>query len=171
MRAVADMGAYILVIDQGTTSSRAVVFDVAQNIVGMGRMDFTQHHPAPDRFEHVPDEIWATCLWASKTALRKAGISARDLAGISITNQRETTIVWDRQTGKAIHNAIVWRDLRADDACRRLRLRQPDADDMVRRRTGLMLSPYFSAPKVKWILDHVKGARQRARRGELAFGT
>ncbi|CAN7334510.1 glycerol kinase GlpK [Devosia sp. LjRoot3] len=165
------MGAYILVIDQGTTSSRAVIFDAAQNIVGMGRMDFTQHQPAPGWVEHVPEEIWATCLWACKTALRKAGITAADLAGISITNQRETTVVWDRKTGKAIHNAIVWRDIRAAETCQRLREKRPEADKLVRRRSGLMLAPYFSAPKVKWILDHVKGARQRARRGELAFGT
>ena len=165
------MGAYILVIDQGTTSSRAVIFDAAQNIVGMGRMDFTQHQPAPGMLEHVPEEIWATCLWASKTALRKAGITAADLAGIGITNQRETTVVWDRKTGKAIHNAIVWRDIRAAETCQRLLEKRPEAGKLVRRRSGLMLAPYFSAPKVKWILDHVKGARQRARRGELAFGT
>lgn len=163
------MTAYILVIDQGTTTSRAVVFDAQRRIVGMGRMDLTQHHPAPDWGEHVPEEIWATCLWAAKTALRKAGITADQLAGISITNQRETTLVWDRATGKPIYNAIVWHDQRTANLCRQLR--KAGVENRVRQRTGLMLAPYFSATKIKWILDHVKGARRRARRGELAFGT
>ena len=163
------MGSYILVIDQGTTSSRAIVFDADQNIVGMGRMDFTQHFPAPHWVEHVPDEIWATCLWACKTALRKAGISTYDLAGIAITNQRETTIVWDRLTGKAIYNAIVWQDQRTAGLC--ARMRRAGHESLVRRRTGLLLDPYFSATKLGWILDKVKGARRRASRGELAFGT
>jgi len=163
------MGAYILVIDQGTTSSRAVVFDAGQNIVGLGRMDFTQHHPAAGWVEHVPDEIWATCLWAAKTALRKAGITADQLAGIGITNQRDTTIVWDRATGKAIYNALVWQDRRTAEDCRRLA--RQGFEDVVRKRTGMVLGPYFSGPKVRWILDHVKGAKARARRGELAYGT
>jgi glycerol kinase len=163
------MGSFILVIDQGTTSSRAVVFDTNQAIVGSGRMDFTQHHPHPGWSEHVPDEIWATCLWACKTALRKAGITAADLAGIAITNQRETTVVWDRSTGRPIYNAIVWQDRRTADHC--ARLRRAGHEKLVRQRSGLMLDSYFSATKVSWILDHVKGARRRARKGDLAFGT
>ncbi|WP_375452133.1 glycerol kinase GlpK [uncultured Devosia sp.] len=163
------MGPYILVIDQGTTSSRAIVFDTSQAIVGMGKMDFTQHHPAPGWVEHVPEEIWATCLWACKTALRKAGITARDVAAIGITNQRETTVIWDRDTGRAIYNAIVWQDRRTADSC--ARLKQAGHETMVSRRTGLLLDPYFSGPKIRWILDNVKGARKRARKGELAFGT
>ena len=163
------MGPYILVIDQGTTSSRAIIFDAEQNIAGMGRMDFTQHHPATGWIEHVPDEIWATCLWACKTALRKAGISTYDLAGISITNQRETSIVWERATGRAIYNAIVWSDRRTAATC--ARLRQAGHEAQVQHKTGLLLDPIFSATKVSWILDHVEGARERAMAGELAFGT
>ena len=106
------MTGYILAIDQGTTSSRAIVFNDLQQIVGMGKMEFTQHFPASGWVEHVPEEIWATCLWSCKTALKKAGIRSEDIAAIGITNQRETTIVWDRATGKAIHNAIVWQDRR-----------------------------------------------------------
>jgi glycerol kinase len=163
------MGPYILVIDQGTTTSRAMVFDAEQNIVGMGRMDFTQHHPAPGWVEHIPEEIWATCLWACKTALRKAGIAARDLAAIGIANQRETVVIWDRATGKAIYNAIVWQDRRTSEAC--AALRKAGHEPMVRERTGLALDAYFSGPKVKWILDNVKGARRQAKQGKLAFGT
>lgn len=163
------MGPYILVIDQGTTSSRAIIFDAAQNIAGMGRMDFTQHHPAPGWVEHVADEIWATCLWACKTALRKAGISAFELAGISITNQRETSVIWDRDTGRAIYNAIVWQDRRTADVSARLRHAGHEA--VVQHKTGLLLDPFFSATKISWILDHVDGARGRARHGKLAFGT
>ena len=106
------MSGYVLAIDQGTTSSRAIVFDGNQRIAGLGKMEFTQHFPASGWVEHVPEEIWATCLWSCKTALKKAGIAASDIAAIGITNQRETTIVWDRSTGKAIHNAIVWQDRR-----------------------------------------------------------
>lgn len=163
------MGPYILVIDQGTTSSRAIIFDAEQNIVGMGRMDFTQHHPATGWVEHVPEEIWATCLWACKTALRKAGITARDLAAIGITNQRETVVIWDRVTGKAIYNAIVWQDRRTSEAC--AALRKAGYEPLVRERTGLTLDPYFSGPKVRWILDNVKGARKWAQQGQLALGT
>ncbi|MET3896106.1 glycerol kinase [Devosia sp. UYZn731] len=163
------MGPYILVIDQGTTSSRAIVFDNDQAIVGLGKMDFTQHHPAPGWVEHIPEEIWATCLWACKTALRKAGITAKDVAAIGITNQRETTVVWDRMTGKAICNAIVWQDRRTADAC--AKLREAGKEEMLARRTGLLLDPYFSGPKAQWILDNVEGTRERAYKGELAFGT
>jgi glycerol kinase len=163
------MSGYVLAIDQGTTSSRAIVFDQNQKIAGMGKMEFTQHFPASGWVEHIPEEIWATCIWAVKTALRKAGITAKDVAAIGITNQRETTIVWDRKTGKAIHNAIVWQDRRCAPICEKLI--KKGFEKMVSRKTGLLLDPYFSGPKIKWILDKVPGARARAKKGELAFGT
>jgi len=163
------MTGYILAIDQGTTSSRAIVFNDLQQIVGMGKMEFTQHFPASGWVEHVPEEIWATCLWACKTALKKAGITTGDIAAIGITNQRETTVVWDRATGKAIHNAIVWQDRRTSKVCERLK--RAGAEKMVTRKTGLLLDPYFSATKISWLLDNVEGARKRAEKGELAFGT
>jgi glycerol kinase len=163
------MTGYILAIDQGTTSSRAIVFNELQQIVGMGKMEFTQHFPASGWVEHVPEEIWATCLWSMKTALKKAGVTAADVAAIGITNQRETTVVWDRATGKAIHNAIVWQDRRTSKACERLK--RSGAEKLVARKTGLLLDPYFSATKIGWLLDNVPGARKRAENGELAFGT
>ncbi|HVY50285.1 MAG TPA: glycerol kinase GlpK [Devosia sp.] len=163
------MSGYVLAIDQGTTSSRAIVFNDLQQIVGLGKMEFTQHFPASGWVEHVPEEIWATCLWAVKTALKKAGITAAELAAIGITNQRETTIVWDRATGKAIHNAIVWQDRRTAKHCERLK--REGAEKLVARKTGLLLDPYFSATKIGWLLDNVPGARRRAEKGELAFGT
>ena len=163
------MSGYVLAIDQGTTSSRAIVFDGKQQIAGMGKMEFTQHFPASGWVEHVPEEIWATCLWACKTALRKAKVEAKDIAAIGITNQRETTIIWDRKTGEPIHNAIVWQDRRASKICDALR--KAGKERMVSRKTGLLLDPYFSGPKIKWLLDKVKGARKRAEAGELAFGT
>jgi len=163
------MSGYVLAIDQGTTSSRAIVFDGQQQIAGIGRMEFTQHFPASGWVEHVPDEIWATCLWSVKTALKKAGVAAADIAAIGITNQRETTILWDRKTGKPIHNAIVWQDRRTAPACEKLK--KAGHEKRFTKKTGLLLDPYFSGTKVAWILDHVKGARKRAERGELAFGT
>ncbi|HEX4298683.1 MAG TPA: FGGY family carbohydrate kinase, partial [Devosia sp.] len=129
------MSGYILAIDQGTTSSRAIVFNDLQQIVGMGKMEFTQHFPASGWVEHVPEEIWATCLWSAKTALKKAGIAAADVAAIGITNQRETTIVWDRATGKPIHNAIVWQDRRTAAACEKLK--RAGKEKLVSRKTGL----------------------------------
>jgi glycerol kinase len=163
------MNGYVLAIDQGTTSSRAIVFDKNQKIAGLGRMEFTQHFPASGWVEHIPEEIWATCVWSCKTALKNAGITAKDVAAIGITNQRETTIVWDRRTGKAIHNAIVWQDRRTEPFCSKLR--RAGKEKLISRKTGLVLDPYFSGTKVRWILDNVKGARRRAERGELAFGT
>ena len=163
------MSGYVLAIDQGTTSSRAIIFNDRQQIVGMGKMEFTQHFPASGWVEHVPEEIWATSLWSTKTALKKAGITAAELAAIGITNQRETTIIWDRATGKAIHNAIVWQDRRTARFVDRLKA--AGKERMVSRKTGLVLDSYFSASKITWILDKVPGARKRAERGELAFGT
>src|SRR5205085_11870898 len=154
------MTGYILAIDQGTTSSRAIVFNDLQQIVGMGKMEFTQHFPASGWVEHVPEEIWATSLWACKTALRKAGVNASEIAAIGITNQRETTIVWDRATGKAIHNAIVWQDRRTAKLCERLK--RDGAEPVVSKKTGLLLDPYFSATKIAYLLDNVPPARLRA---------
>jgi glycerol kinase len=163
------MSGHVLAIDQGTTSSRAIVFDGAQRIAGMGKMEFTQHFPASGWVEHVPEEIWATCVWSAKTALKKAGLTADKVAAIGITNQRETTIIWDRATGKAIHNAIVWQDRRTAPICEKLK--QAGHEELISRKTGLLLDPYFSGTKVAWILDKVPGARARAEKGELAFGT
>ena len=163
------MTGYVLAIDQGTTSSRAIVFNDRQQIVGMGKMEFTQHFPADGWVEHIPEEIWATCIWSAKTAIKKAGITAREVAAIGITNQRETTIVWDRATGKAIYDAIVWQDRRTHKLCEKLK--RAGHEKWVNRKTGLLLDPYFSATKIAWILDNVKGARKRAEKGELAFGT
>jgi glycerol kinase len=163
------MKPYILVIDQSTLASYAFVFDAEQNIVGMGKMELTQHYPQSGWVEQVAEEIWATCLWACKTALRKAGITAVDLACIGITNQRATTLLWDRATGRAVHNAVVWRDQRTTASC--TALKDAGHEPMLARRTGLLLHPYFSASKLKWLLDNVDGARERALKGELAFGT
>lgn len=163
------MGPYILVIDQSTIYTRASVFDADQVMVGTARMDVTQHQPQPGWVEQVPDEIWATCLWVCKSALRKAGITAGDLAGIGITNQRATTIVWERGTGKAIASAIVWRDQRTLPAC--VAVKTAGHEPMVRQRTGLIVHPYYSATKLQWLLDNVEGARDRAAAGDLMFGT
>jgi len=163
------MGAHILAIDQGTTSSRAIVFDAAMKIAGVGQQEFPQHFPRSGWVEHDAEDIWRTVLETCRIALGKAGLSARDLAGIGITNQRETTVVWDRATGKAIHNAIVWQDRRTAETCAALKAAGHEA--AVTAKTGLLLDPYFSATKIGWILDAVPGARARAERGELAFGT
>lgn len=163
------MGPYILVIDQSTTTSRAFVFDADQQIVGTARMDVTQHYPQPNWVEQVAEEIWATCLWACKAALRKAGITAADLAGIGIANQRATTIIWDRASGRAIANAIVWRDQRTEEEC--AALSAAGHDPMVSEKTGLLIQPFYSASKISWLLGSVEGAREKALAGALAFGT
>ena len=160
---------HVLAIDQGTTSSRAIVFDRKLRIVAVAQKEFTQHFPHPGWVEHDPEEIWSTVVATSRAAIRKAGLKPAAIAAIGITNQRETAIVWDRKTGKPIHRAIVWQDRRTADICAALKVegREPD----VAAKTGLVLDPYFSGTKVAWILDRVKGARQRAERGELCFGT
>jgi glycerol kinase len=163
------MSGYVLAIDQGTTSTRAIVFDGKQKIAGVGQQEFSQIYPNSGWVEHDPEEIWASVCWAVKTALKNAKLSAGDIAAIGITNQRETTIIWDRATGKAIHNAIVWQDRRTAPTC--VALKKAGKEKLVTRKTGLLLDPYFSGTKIKWLLDHVKGARKRAERGELAFGT
>ena len=163
------MSQYILALDQGTTSSRSLVFDAAGRILAMAQQEFTQHYPQPGWVEHDPEEILSTQMATAREAVASAGLTMADIAAIGITNQRETTLVWDRTTGKAIHNAIVWQDRRTANFCDGLR-RDGHTED-IRQRTGLEIDAYFSGTKVRWILDHVDGARDRAERGELAFGT
>lgn len=159
---------YILALDQGTTSSRAIVFDHQGDICGVGQKEFRQHFPKPGWVEHDPREIWGTQLGVATEALTKAGIRASDLAAIGITNQRETTVVWDKKTGRPIYNAIVWQDRRTAPYCDSIREK---TQQIFQDKTGLVLDAYFSGTKVKWILDNVEGAREKAERGELAFGT
>ncbi|THF54806.1 glycerol kinase GlpK [Ollibium composti] len=163
------MTGFILAIDQGTTSSRAIVFDRNMKIVGVGQKEFTQHYPASGWVEHDPEEIWSSVLWAVKTALKKAGLTASDIAAIGITNQRETVVVWDRATGEPIHNAIVWQDRRTAPLC--AKLKKQGLEPKFTKKTGLLLDPYFSGTKIAWLLDKVKGARRRAGKGELIAGT
>jgi glycerol kinase len=160
---------YILALDQGTTSSRAIVFDHAGSIVSVAQKEFPQIFPKPGWVEHNPGDIWSTQAGVAAEVLTKANVGAADVAAIGITNQRETTVVWDRASGQPIHNAIVWQDRRTANICDRLRARKMDR--MIRRKTGLVIDAYFSATKVQWILENVKGARARAKAGELAFGT
>ncbi|MEL7491073.1 MAG: glycerol kinase GlpK [Pseudomonadota bacterium] len=159
---------YILSIDQGTTSSRAIVFDRSGQIVATAQQEFKQYYPKDGWVEHDPEEIWETSLAVSRAAIKEAETSGR-VVGIGITNQRETTVVWDRETGAPIHKAIVWQDRRTADICQELK--DKGVEDDIRKRTGLLLDPYFSASKVAWILDNVDGARARAENGALAFGT
>jgi glycerol kinase len=163
------MGRYILAIDQGTTSSRALLFDRDFRLTALAQEEFPQHYPASGWVEHDPEDIWRTTLATARGALAKAGATAADIVAIGISNQRETSIVWERATGRAIYNAIVWQDRRTADVCHRLAA--AGHQDAVTAKTGLRLDPYFSATKIAWILDHVQGARTRAERGELAFGT
>ena len=160
---------YIVALDQGTTSSRAIVFDYEQNIVAVGQKEFKQIYPQPGWVEHDPMEIWATQYGVLQEALIKAGITMADVAGIGITNQRETTIVWEKATGRPIYNAIVWQCRRTTELCDQLNAE--GWEDYIRDTTGLVIDAYFSASKVSWILDHVPGARERAEKGELLFGT
>jgi glycerol kinase len=159
----------ILAIDQGTTSSRALVFDGSMSILASAQAEFAQHFPQSGWVEHEPEDIWDSVLATSRRALAKAGLDARQIAAIGITNQRETSLIWDRATGRALCRAIVWQDRRTADACERLKAAGHEA--LVTARTGLLLDPYFSGTKLAWMLDHVPGAREKAERGELAFGT
>lgn len=160
---------YILALDQGTTSSRALVFDTSFAVRGVGQQEFAQYYPASGHVEHDAEEIWSTTVATAKQALAKAGIATRDVAAIGITNQRETAVIWDRRTSIAIHRALVWQDRRTVDLCRDLK--QDGLEPMVAAKTGLLLDPYFSATKIAWLLDHVPGARAAAESGDLAFGT
>jgi glycerol kinase len=163
------MSPAILAIDQGTTSSRAIVFDGAMNPLAGAQQEFRQIYPAPGLVEHDPEDIWASVRATARQALAKSGLAAKDIAAIGITNQRETSLIWDRATGRPIHNAIVWQDRRTDDTCQALRDAGHEAT--IAARTGLLLDPYFSATKIAWLLDHVDGARAAAEAGRLAFGT
>ena len=160
---------HILALDQGTTSSRAILFDHAGGIVAVAQKEFPQIFPRPGWVEHNPTDIWSTQAGVAAEVLQKANLGAADIAAIGITNQRETTVVWDRSTGQPVGNAIVWQDRRTASNCDALKRRK--LDRVIRRKTGLVLDAYFSATKLQWILQHVKGARARAKRGELAFGT
>lgn len=159
----------ILALDQGTTSSRAIVFSPRLEVLGLAQREFAQHFPASGWVEHDPDDIWRTTLETAQQALGAAGLAARDIAAIGITNQRETCLIWDRRTSRPIHRALVWQDRRTADACRMLKAE--GAEPLVTRKTGLLLDPYFSATKIAWLLDNVPGARALADAGHLAFGT
>ena len=163
------MSKYIITVDAGTTSERAIIFNKKGEIVKVSQREFEQFYPKPGWVEHSPLEIWETQKFTINDVLDKQGASASDIAAIGITNQRETTLVWDRKTGKALYNAIVWQDRRTADACERLKT--IEQMELVQDKTGLLIDAYFSASKIRWILDHVEGAQERAERGELAFGT
>ncbi|MBS0396673.1 MAG: glycerol kinase GlpK, partial [Proteobacteria bacterium] len=163
------MARYVLALDQGTTSSRTLVFDADGAVVAMAQREFAQHFPAPGHVEHDAEEIWASQSATIGEALAAAGATAADVAAIGITNQRETTVLWERASGRPLAPAIVWQDRRTAAECDRLRAAGHEAE--VARTTGLTLDPYFSATKLAWLLDHVPDARRRAERGELAFGT
>ena len=160
---------HVLALDQGTTSSRAIIFDETGRPVASASREFKQHYPQPGWVEHDPDEIWRTQRDVAREVLRGSGLKAEDMVACGIANQRETTVVWDRQTGQAIHRAIVWQDRRTAAMC--TELKEVGAESLVKERTGLVLDPYFSGTKVAWILDQIPGARRRAELGELAFGT
>lgn len=163
------MGKFIVAFDQGTTSSRAIIFNKEGNIVSLSQKEFGQIFPQPGWVEHDPNEIWSTQLGVATEAVMKAGITVGEIAAIGITNQRETTIVWDKTTGQPVYNAIVWQDKRTATFCDELR--KQGYKEKIQQKTGLIIDSYFSATKVKWILDHVSGARKKAQEGKLLFGT
>src|SRR6201996_3229821 len=160
---------FVLPTDQGTTSPRAIVFGSDISIAASAQAEFPQYFPASGWVEHEPEDIWTSTMATCREALNKAGVGPKDIAAIGITNQRETTVVWDRATGNAVHRAIVWQDRRTADICARLKTEVHEP--VISAKTGLIIDPYFSRTKVAWILDHVPGARARAERGELLFGT
>ncbi|MEA3148446.1 MAG: glycerol kinase [Verrucomicrobiota bacterium] len=163
------MSKYLLALDQGTTSSRALVIDHSGKVISVAQKEFTQFFPEPGQVEHDANEIWASQIGVAADAIGRADISHKDIAGIGITNQRETVVIWDRKSGEPIHNAIVWQDRRTAPLCDKMR-----ADGLVpliQKKTGLVIDAYFSGTKVRWLLDNVPGAREKADRGELAFGT
>ena len=163
------MSSFILAIDQGTTSSRAIVFDEQFHVVSSAQQEFAQHFPASGMVEHDAEEIWHSVVATCRKAIADAGIDASKIAGIGITNQRETTVIWEKATGKPIHHAIVWQDRRTSVFCNKLKA--SGHEETIRNKTGLLLDPYFSATKIRWLLNHVDGARQKADNGELLFGT
>src|SRR5512133_2046656 len=163
------MKKFILALDQGTTSSRAIVFDHDGLPVATSQKEFTQYFPKPGWVEHDAEEIWSTQAGVALEAITRAGLESRDIAAIGITNQRETTIVWNRKTGKPVHKAIVWQDRRTAEFCDKLK--SDGYGSTIQKKTGLIIDAYFSATKIKWILDNVQGARKLAEKGDLAFGT
>ncbi|MBA83972.1 MAG: glycerol kinase [Rhodobacteraceae bacterium] len=160
---------YILALDQGTTSSRAIVFDARMRAIAVAQHEFPQYFPASGWVEHAPQDLWDTTARSAQQAVAQAGLTGADIAGIGITNQRETTLLWDAETGECLHNAIVWQDRRTADLCDTLRA--AGLEQTVRQQTGLLLDPYFSGTKLKWLLENVAGARARAEAGKLRFGT
>ena len=158
----------LIAIDQGTTSTRTIAFDTALRPLATAQEELQQIYPAPGEVEHDPEEIWAAVVATVRTVMARARIAANDVAGIGITNQRETTVVWDRATGKPVYNAIVWQDTRTDTICNELA--KDGGQDRFRAKVGLPLATYFSGPKVKWILDNVEGVRAKAEKGEVLFG-
>ena len=160
---------YLLALDQGTSSSRSIVFNAQGQIMAMAQQEITQIYPQPGWVEHDPWQIWQTQLATAIEALAKSGISARQVSAVGITNQRETTVVWHKGTGQPIHNAIVWQDRRTEPAC--AALREQGLADTIQAKTGLLVDAYFSGTKLQWILDNVPNAREQAERGELLFGT
>src|SRR5690606_187131 len=163
------MSQYIVSLDQGTTSSRAIVFNKEGAIVSIAQKEFTQYYPKSGWVEHDAKEIWSTQLSVTAEAIAKAGLKPADIAAIGITNQRETTVLWDRTTGQPIHHAIVWQDRRTAALCDQLK--KEGHEQTIREKTGLLIDAYFSATKISWLLDNVEGAREKAEKGELAFGT
>ncbi|MDX5595379.1 glycerol kinase GlpK [Pseudovibrio sp. SPO723] len=163
------MSGWILAIDQGTTSTRSIIFNDEFESKGIGQKEFTQHFPHPGWVEHDPEDLWRTALETCREALYNSNLEAYDIHGVGITNQRETTLVWDKLTGKPVYNAIVWQDRRTSDFC--ADLKDKGLEEVFMRKTGLLLDPYFSGTKVSWILDNVEGAREQAEAGELLFGT
>ncbi len=163
------MSSYIMAIDQGTTSSRAILFDEQFQIISSAQLEFAQHFPASGMVEHDAEEIWHSVVATCRKAIADAGIEASKIAGIGITNQRETTVIWEKATGKPIHHAIVWQDRRTSNFC--TKLKASGHEETIRNKTGLLLDPYFSATKIRWLLNHVDGARTKADNGELLFGT
>jgi len=163
------MSKYILAVDQGTTSSRAILFDQDMSQVAVVQEEITQVFPKPGWVEHDPMELWSTIAASARGVIEKSGIQVRDVVSIGVTNQRETVIVWDKQTGQPVHNAIVWQDRRTSGICDMLKTQ--GLEPLFIEKTGLLLDPYFSGTKLKWLLDRVSGLRQRARNGELLFGT
>ena len=163
------MEKFILALDQGTTSSRALLFDHSGNIRSMAQKEFSQIFPKPGWVEHDPSEIWSSQVAVAAEAMSKISITGKSIASIGIANQRETTIVWDRKTGKPLYNAIVWQDRRTSDLCDELKGK--GLSDVIKKKTGLVIDAYFSGTKIKWILDNIAGAKEKASNGELAFGT
>ncbi len=169
MRRIVAFMKCVLALDQGTTSSRAILFDHAGRVRSVAQQEFKQHYPRPGWVEHDPEEIWETQQYTARQVMHHAGVHSEDIAAIGITNQRETTVVWNRKTAQPIHNAIVWQDRRTADSC--AALKAAGQETRFHDKTGLYLDPYFAGTKVKWLLDHIDGARAQAERGELAFGT